>query len=84
MRDMNQAMAVLAAMHHWRIQTHNRHGARSGYECTIWNDGRRVTGNSNCPLGAILRAVAKLKEPRKRSRPKKAEWTPKLVGAEAE
>lgn len=78
MRDMNQAIAVLDAMHHWTLQTHNRHGQRDGYECTIWNDGRRVTGHGRSPISAIMRAIDNLKEPR-RSKPAKASWVPTLV-----
>jgi hypothetical protein len=79
MRDMNQAIAILDAMHHWRLQVHNSEGRRRCYECTIWNGGRRVNGYGQTPVAAIMRAIDNLKQPRRRKRMKKLEWTPTLV-----
>lgn len=78
MHDMNQAIAVLDAMHHWTLKPNNRMGERRSYECTVWNAGRRVTGHGRSPVAAIMRALDNLKEPCRR-RPKKAAWTPVLV-----
>lgn len=76
---MNQAIAVLDAMHHWTLKTNNSMLRGRYYECTIWNDGRRVTGHGRSPISAIMRAIDNLKEPRRRSKPAKAAWVPSIV-----
>jgi len=63
---MEQAIAVLDALQHWRLQCHNRTGDRRRYECTVWNAGRRVSATRYGPLAAVEAALAKLKEDRKR------------------
>lgn len=71
MLDMNQAIAVLNAMHHWTLQSENRNGNRRGYSCTIWDRsrigavggrkfGKRVTGYGTTPVIAVVRAIEKL------------------------
>ena len=79
MRDMNQAMAVLDAVHHWTLKTNNANGLRRSYECTVWNAGRRVTGHGRSPIAAIMRALDNLKDPRKRRKAVIAAWKPTLV-----
>lgn len=44
----------------WDLKTVNRKGSRSGFSCTIWADGQRVTGQAQTPLAAMLRARDKL------------------------
>ncbi len=65
--DMNQAVAVLSAMHHWTVKTVNGNGQRKAHECTIWNDGRRVTGQGRTPVAAVCRALSKLRTPKLKS-----------------
>jgi hypothetical protein len=76
MHDMNQAIAVLSQMHHWTLQTHNRHGVRYCYSCTIWDrpspikrngrtgfvGGRRATAHGKTPLIAIAKAMEKVRD----------------------
>ena len=62
--DMNQAVAILLGMHHWTVKTVNSKGKRKAHECTIWNDGRRVTGQGRTPVLAVCRALSKLKTSR--------------------
>ena len=70
MRDMNQAIAVLDATKHWRIQCENSAARGRHYSCKIWDKGRRVEASARTPLMAAEAALRKLKEPRKRKRPK--------------
>ncbi len=66
--DMNQATAMLGVMKHWTVKTVNRNGERHAHECTIWNGGRRVTGQGWTPVAAVCRALSKLRAPRSESR----------------
>lgn len=75
MQNMIQAMAVLDAMHHWTIQTHNRNGERRCHECTIWNGGRRVTAQARTPLAAVQRALSKLGTESRRAKGKESART---------
>ena len=61
MQSLDQAVAVLSAMKHWTIKTVNRSGERRAHECTIWNDGRRVSAQGQTPLAAVERALTKLR-----------------------
>lgn len=61
MQNLDQAFAVLLAMKHWTIKTVNRNGERRAHECTIWNDGRRVSAQGRTPLAAVERALTKLR-----------------------
>lgn len=83
MRDMNQAIAVLDAMHHWSLKCNNSHGLRRNHECTIWNCGRRVSACGQTPLAAIQHAIQKLKEPRRRVKSSPAGWVPSIVTEDA-
>lgn len=78
---MDQAFNALVALKHWRVQKHNRGGVTSAYECTIWHGGRRVTANVHAlrgPAEAVRRALEKLREPRRKSRPSRAANRPQL------
>ena len=60
---IDQAIMIINAMKHWSVQCVNAKGSRKGYTCTLWNDGRRVTGQSGrSPLAAIQKAIAKLQQ----------------------
>lgn len=69
---LEQAIAQLDCHKHWTIRTINRVGSRSGYECVIWGEGRRVCGQGPTPLRAVRRAIDKLygREPQKREKKK--------------
>lgn len=79
MQDMNQAIAVLDATKHWRIQCENSTTKGRHYSCTVWNDGRRVTAYARTPLMAAESALKKLKEPKRRT-PKAKPATLKVFG----
>lgn len=61
LHTLDQAIAVIDAMTHWRVQCENSNGRRR-YSCTLWGDGRRVTASARTPLAAITAATAKLRK----------------------
>jgi hypothetical protein len=65
MHTLDQAIALLDATKHWRLQVQNSNGRRR-YECTVWANGRRVSASRYSPLDSIQAALQKLKEPRRR------------------
>ena len=68
LQNMNQAVAVLDATKHWRIQSENSSARGRYYSCKIWANGRRVEATARTPLMAVEAALQKLKEPRRRKR----------------
>lgn len=59
--ELTQAIAKLDRHKHWTLRTINRKASRRAYECTIWGEGRRVSGQGGNPLLAILKAEEKLR-----------------------
>lgn len=62
MQDMNQVIAVLDAMKHWRLQCENSTKRGRSYSCTVWNNGKRVTSYARTPLMAATAAITKLND----------------------
>ena len=61
--DLQDAIELLADAKHWTIKTRNRKGFRHSWECTLWDDKKRVTAQSvESPFAAVKAAFAKLNE----------------------
>jgi len=58
--DANQAIALLATVHHWAATKVN--GGRAGYKVTITHAGRRVTAHRVRFIDAVIAAMQKLRE----------------------
>lgn len=58
--DSNQAIALLATVHHWQASKHNS-GGRVRYDVTITHAGRRVSASAVQFPGAVSAALAKLR-----------------------
>lgn len=59
--DDLQALAVLEAAKHWTLTTINRNRRKRRYECTIWANGRRVSGQGKTLIACVNRALSKLR-----------------------
>ena len=78
--DANNAMAVLASFHHWKVQVENHGAGERRHSCTILHNGRRVTAYRTMPLDAVKAAIDKLNAPRVRAKREKAAPVLRLAG----
>lgn len=58
--DANQAVALLATMHHWSATKLNREQGKPRYSVSITHAGCRVTANRDSFISASIAAIKKL------------------------